>query len=175
MSAIPGLTQWVKDPAWLWLWCKPAASCSSHSTPSLGTSMCCRCSPKKKKEKKKVFQLINKKEMKRSEQHHPATSNIFNGIRNCYHLRRTDKQIPGASRCWITNTNGLPKGLAELIRPLNQGKSCRKTELRNRRKYSRRVHVKCPGSSIGELFREGKKLQVKRNLKDRNYSLREFT
>ena len=22
---IPGLTQWVKDPALLWLWCRPAA------------------------------------------------------------------------------------------------------------------------------------------------------
>ena len=25
MGSIPGLVQWVKDPAWLWLWCKPAA------------------------------------------------------------------------------------------------------------------------------------------------------
>ena len=23
---IPGLTQWVKDPALLWLWCRPAAT-----------------------------------------------------------------------------------------------------------------------------------------------------
>ena len=23
---IPGLPQWVKDPAWLWLWCRPAAA-----------------------------------------------------------------------------------------------------------------------------------------------------
>ena len=23
---IPGLAQWVKDPAWLWLWCRPAAT-----------------------------------------------------------------------------------------------------------------------------------------------------
>ena len=22
---IPGLSQWVKDPVWLWLWCRPAA------------------------------------------------------------------------------------------------------------------------------------------------------
>ena len=26
------------DPALLWLWCRLAGSCSSHSTPSLGTS-----------------------------------------------------------------------------------------------------------------------------------------
>ena len=33
------LTQWVTDPALLWL----------NSTPSLGTSMCCRCGPQKRK------------------------------------------------------------------------------------------------------------------------------
>ena len=22
---IPGLARWVKDPTWLWLWCRPAA------------------------------------------------------------------------------------------------------------------------------------------------------
>jgi len=25
-GSIPGLTQWVKDPVLLWLWCKPAAT-----------------------------------------------------------------------------------------------------------------------------------------------------
>ena len=25
-GSIPGPAQWVKDPAWLWLWCRPAAS-----------------------------------------------------------------------------------------------------------------------------------------------------
>ena len=24
-GSIPGLTQWVEDPALLWLWCRPAA------------------------------------------------------------------------------------------------------------------------------------------------------
>ena len=37
---------------WLWLWCRPS-SCSSNSTPGLGTSICHRCSTKKKKKKKK--------------------------------------------------------------------------------------------------------------------------
>ena len=25
VGSTPGLTQWVKDPAMLWLWCRPAA------------------------------------------------------------------------------------------------------------------------------------------------------
>ena len=37
VGSIPGLTQWVKDPASL--------CCSSDSSPSLGTSICHRCSP----------------------------------------------------------------------------------------------------------------------------------
>ena len=39
------------DPALLWLWHRPASSYSSNSTTSLGTSMCCGCSPKKRKKK----------------------------------------------------------------------------------------------------------------------------
>ena len=38
------------DPELLWQCFRPAAV-SSVSTPSLGTSICCRCSPKKKKKK----------------------------------------------------------------------------------------------------------------------------
>ena len=45
-GSIPGLTQGVKDPVVLWLWC-----CSSDSTLSLVTSICCGCCPKKKKTK----------------------------------------------------------------------------------------------------------------------------
>ena len=26
VGSIPGLTEWVKDPVLLWLWCKPAAA-----------------------------------------------------------------------------------------------------------------------------------------------------
>ena len=64
-GSIPALSQWVKrsgvamscgvgrrrssDLAWLWL----VSSYSSDSNPSLRTSICCRCSPKKTKKKKK--------------------------------------------------------------------------------------------------------------------------
>ena len=58
---IPSLAQWVKDPALRQAsaWVTEAAQsgvavvqscrCSSDLTPSLGTSTCFRCSPKKKK------------------------------------------------------------------------------------------------------------------------------
>ena len=55
-GSIPGLTQWVKDPECCELWCRSqtrlgsgiamavalATGYSSHLTPSLGTSICCR-------------------------------------------------------------------------------------------------------------------------------------
>ena len=42
----PHSAQWVKDPALLWA-VVYTVSYSSDSTPSLGTSICCRCVPKK--------------------------------------------------------------------------------------------------------------------------------
>ena len=47
-GSIPGLAQWVKDLALLWLWC------SSDLTPRLGTSTCRGCGPKKQKKKNKI-------------------------------------------------------------------------------------------------------------------------
>ena len=45
-DSIPGFAQWVKNLARPWA-VVSAGSCSSHSTPSLGTSICHRCAPKK--------------------------------------------------------------------------------------------------------------------------------
>ena len=59
-GSIPGLTQWVKDPSLLELWCRSqmrlgsdiavavvqACGCSFNSTPSVGTSICHGCGPK---------------------------------------------------------------------------------------------------------------------------------
>ena len=73
VGSVPGLTQWVR----IWQCCKLqcrsqmrlgsrvavavalAGSCSSSSTPSLGTSVFHRCGPKKQgKETKKRLELI---------------------------------------------------------------------------------------------------------------------
>ena len=66
-GSIPGLAQWVKGSVTavshgvghrhssdleLWLW-RRQATIALDSTPSLGTSICFRCSPKKKKKKKR--------------------------------------------------------------------------------------------------------------------------
>ena len=49
---IPGLAQWVKDPALLWLWCRPAATAPIRRL-ALGTSICRVCGPRKDKKTKK--------------------------------------------------------------------------------------------------------------------------
>ena len=50
VGSIPGLPQWVKDLVWLWLWCRLAAA-ALIPPPNLRTSICHRCSLKKKKKK----------------------------------------------------------------------------------------------------------------------------
>ena len=39
-----------------------ASSCSSNLTPNLGTSICCRCGPKKKKKKGKGLRALQTRE-----------------------------------------------------------------------------------------------------------------
>ena len=41
------------DPELLWLWCRPAAA-APMGPPSLGTSICYGCDPKKRKKKDKI-------------------------------------------------------------------------------------------------------------------------
>ena len=58
-GSVPGFVQRAEDPAWLGCGCRcscgshvavpaeEAGSCSSDSTPGLGTSICRRCGPKR--------------------------------------------------------------------------------------------------------------------------------
>ena len=70
MGLSPGFAQWVKDPALLWAVCRSqtwlgfsvavACSCTTNLTPSVGTSICFRCGPKKyAKEKKRIVCKTN--------------------------------------------------------------------------------------------------------------------
>ena len=52
VGSIPALAQWVEDLALQRVEVQ-ASGYSSDSTPSLGTSVCCECSPKKTKRKRK--------------------------------------------------------------------------------------------------------------------------
>ena len=75
-GSIPGLAQWLKDLRGHKLWCRSkaqlgsgmavavdvASSGSSDLTPSLGTSMCHGCGPKKTKKKKKKKKKERKKD-----------------------------------------------------------------------------------------------------------------
>ena len=75
-GSIPGLAQQIKDlvlpravvlvsdAAQIWRGC--GVSCSSHSTPVLGTSICCGCGPKEKRKKNvlgKAIKIINFKDL----------------------------------------------------------------------------------------------------------------
>ena len=50
---------WCRSQTWLGSWVAvtmaQASNCSSDSTPSLGTSICCRCRPKKTKKQKTII------------------------------------------------------------------------------------------------------------------------
>ena len=61
VGSIPGLAQWVKDLACHELWCRLSSGCgySSDLIPSLGTSKCHGCGPKKEKKEKKKKKKIN--------------------------------------------------------------------------------------------------------------------
>ena len=53
---IPGLAQWVKDPAWPWLWCRRAAAAPIKPLawePPRAAGVALEKTKKKKKKKKK--------------------------------------------------------------------------------------------------------------------------
>ena len=54
-GSIPGLAQWVEDPAWLWLWCRLAASAPTGPLawkPPYAMGAALKKTKKKKKKKK---------------------------------------------------------------------------------------------------------------------------
>ena len=90
VGSIPGLTQWVKDLALL-EWCRLqtllrsfvavavvyAGSCSSNSTPSLGTYICLGCGPKKSTHTHTHTKKRNNQLTSISEAHNPKSHGIF--------------------------------------------------------------------------------------------------
>ena len=87
------------NPVLLWLWCK-AGSCSSNSAPSLGTSICYRCSPlKKKKKKKKLCAFISC----------PCLTALPN-------MSSTTLNKNGKSKCLVSNLKSKPFSSSSLWR-----------------------------------------------------------
>ena len=54
VGSIPGLTQWVKDPALLRQWCRPAAAALIRPLPWELPSICAGAALKSKKKKKET-------------------------------------------------------------------------------------------------------------------------
>ena len=81
-GSIPGLLQWVgggSNPMSLWLWCRPG-SYSSISTPSLGSSICHGCGPRRakinKNRRKSLPLCISRNVLNRTQRHIFQKENI---------------------------------------------------------------------------------------------------
>ena len=71
------------DLVWPWLWCRPAAA--ADPTPSLGTSMCLTCGPKRTQKKKKLC-IYNKEEVYTNKQKKLISNRLVSGnmpLKNC--------------------------------------------------------------------------------------------
>ena len=80
VGSIPGLTQWVKDPALLWLWCRLATIQPLVREPS-----CAKGVALKSKKKKRIINIIEKsaKTWKKEDPHNVKINvNIISKVRN---------------------------------------------------------------------------------------------
>ena len=69
VGSIPGLAQWVKELAWLWLWCRPATAALIQPLswePSYAVSEALKGKKKKKKKRKKERKKRKGKKKERS-------------------------------------------------------------------------------------------------------------
>ena len=123
---IPGLAQWVKDPMLPWLWYRLTDSGGSASTPSLGTSICCRSGHRNsKKTKKKTKKKTNVGALQR-EDDNPTGITATDFCKQTSLSNYEDKIQTGTS----TNLTGVaspPRRVENTVPHHERAHVCRKT------------------------------------------------
>ena len=92
-GSIPGLTQWIKNPALLWLWCRLAAA--GHGTSSLETSTCHHAALNKQPNKQSQQDPLNQCEKRADEIQHPFMMKTLHKL--------------GAEENFLNTTKGTPQ------------------------------------------------------------------